>query len=207
MQYPAEELALLREKRLIAERHVALGARPRLYGVRTGCLEIQARFDRGTADAVGIDIRELRTDMLPEGDQPGEPESDDPVPLAPTRAQRMLRTDPHEGVLVSYDFKRKWLEVAWWQPGPDQGPEARGELVSKGGALVLGENEPLDLRVFLDRSVVEVFANNRACLTTRMYRAVIGVALIAKGGDAEVQSVDMWQMGSMRPEAEPASAA
>lgn len=182
------------------ERRIPLGKSPRLYGVRTGCLEIQARFARGTADAVGIDIRELRTSMLP-GEE--APRVEDPAPLSPTRAQRMLKTDPHEGVLVSYDFKRQWLEVAWWQPGPDQGPEARGELVSKGGALALDEDEPLDLRVFLDRSVVEVFANNRACLTTRMYRAVIGVALIAKGGDAEVQSVDMWRMGSMRPEAEP----
>ncbi|GAQ85722.1 Beta-fructofuranosidase [Klebsormidium nitens] len=200
LQYPAEELSLLREAQLVRERRIPLGKYPRLYGVRTGCLEIQARFARGTADAVGIDIRELRTSMLPADEAP---RVEDPVPLAATRAQRMLRTDPHEGVLVSYDFKRKWLEVAWWQPGPDQGPEARGELVSKGGALSLDEDEPLDLRVFLDRSVVEVFANNRACLTTRMYRAVIGVALIAKGGDAEVQSVDMWRMGSMRQEAEP----
>jgi beta-fructofuranosidase len=34
--------------------------------------------------------------------------------------------------------------------------------------LPLAAGEPLDLRIFLDRSVVEVFANGR-CLTTRLY--------------------------------------
>jgi len=35
--------------------------------------------------------------------------------------------------------------------------------------LVLAPNEPLRLRVFIDRSVIEVYANERACLTGRVY--------------------------------------
>ncbi|MCY2932507.1 MAG: glycoside hydrolase family 32 protein, partial [Planctomycetota bacterium] len=40
--------------------------------------------------------------------------------------------------------------------------------------LELSPGEPLTLRVFLDRSVVEVFANRRVCLTERLYPADVG---------------------------------
>lgn len=67
----------------------------------------------------------------------------------------------------------------------------------RGGPLALGAGEPLRLRVFLDRSVVEVFANGRACLSARLYptRAdSTGVALWAEGGDARLVRLDAWQM-------------
>jgi beta-fructofuranosidase len=194
VQEPVEEMKLLRDRHLVHETHFALTSkRPRSFNVHTGTLEIEAEIERGGADAVGIDIRETPTEDEVIENECGEEECG----LEATRAQRVLRTDPHEGVLVSYDYKRQWLEVAWWQPGPDAGPDSPGELVSKGGPLELDEGENLKLRVFLDQSVVEVFANNRAVLTTRMYRSVVGVAMIAKGGDARVKQVDMWQMGSM----------
>ena len=40
---------------------------------------------------------------------------------------------------------------------------------SQEGPLILGNGESLKLRVFIDRSVVEVFANDRQCLTKRIY--------------------------------------
>ena len=38
-----------------------------------------------------------------------------------------------------------------------------------GGTLALGDDEPLELRVFVDRSIVEVYANGRFTLTGRIY--------------------------------------
>jgi len=72
-----------------------------------------------------------------------------------------------------------------------------GEKVA-GAPFKLAENEGLDLRVFVDRSVVEVFANNRACATLRTYpeRAdALGVRLFARGGAVEAHSVDVWTLG------------
>ena len=66
--------------------------------------------------------------------------------------------------------------------------------------LMLGPNEPLRLRVFIDRSVVEVFANGRQCVAVRVYpeRAdSVGVSLRSQGADAVVQSMDAWQMRSI----------
>jgi beta-fructofuranosidase len=61
----------------------------------------------------------------------------------------------------------------------------------------LAKGELLELRVFVDRSVVEVFANGTQCLAVRVYperQDSIGVALRAQGQDAVMKSMDVWQM-------------
>jgi beta-fructofuranosidase len=64
----------------------------------------------------------------------------------------------------------------------------------------LKEGEALELRIFIDRSVVEVFANGRQCLALRVYperQDSVGVALHARGRDAILRSLDAWQMQSI----------
>ncbi len=71
------------------------------------------------------------------------------------------------------------------------------------GPLFLKWGEPLRLRVFVDRSVVEVFANDRQCLTVRTYPTredSTGVSVFTKGSDAELLSLKAWQMRSIWPE-------
>ena len=61
----------------------------------------------------------------------------------------------------------------------------------------LDPDEPLRLRVFIDRSVVEVFANGKQCVAVRVYpgRAdSTGVSLRAQGSHATLRSLDAWQM-------------
>ena len=65
-------------------------------------------------------------------------------------------------------------------------------------ALDLAAGEFLRLRVFVDRSLVEVFANRRVCLSAWSYpRHEEGgfVRLSAVGGSAQVKSIDVWEMG------------
>jgi beta-fructofuranosidase len=67
----------------------------------------------------------------------------------------------------------------------------------RGGPLTLEAGEPLRLRIFVDRSIVEVFANERACLSARLYptRAdSTGVALWATGDPARLLRLDAWEM-------------
>jgi beta-fructofuranosidase len=64
----------------------------------------------------------------------------------------------------------------------------------------MAPNEPLKLRVFVDRSIVEVFVNGRQCVTARVYperRDSTGVSLRAAGRDAKLKSLDAWQMKSI----------
>lgn len=66
--------------------------------------------------------------------------------------------------------------------------------------LILGPDEPLRLRIFLDRSVIEIFANERVSITSRIYptRAdSVGVALLSEGRDAQLISLDAWEIRSI----------
>lgn len=60
----------------------------------------------------------------------------------------------------------------------------------------------LKLRVFVDRSVVEVFVNGRHYLAMRVYpgrRDSVGVSLRAQGQDAVLKKLDAWRMKSIWP--------
>lgn len=60
--------------------------------------------------------------------------------------------------------------------------------------------EPLRLRVFIDRSVVEVFANEKRYLAMRVYPGrtdSLGVSLRAQGQDALLKRLDAWHMKSI----------
>ncbi len=66
--------------------------------------------------------------------------------------------------------------------------------------VLLAPDEPLRLRVFVDRSVVEVFVNGRQCLAVRVYpgRAdSVGVALRSVGQETVLTSLDAWSMASI----------
>ena len=66
--------------------------------------------------------------------------------------------------------------------------------------VFLADNEPLQLRVFIDRSVVEVFVNGRQCLAVRVYPGrddSLGVSLRAQGSAATLKRLDAWQMRSI----------
>ncbi|WP_008523904.1 glycoside hydrolase family 32 protein [Halorhabdus tiamatea] len=55
----------------------------------------------------------------------------------------------------------------------------------------------IELRVFLDRSVIEIFANSRRCLTSRVYPASErsdNMELYAFGGEAHVERIDVWKL-------------
>ncbi len=61
----------------------------------------------------------------------------------------------------------------------------------------LDRDEPLVLRVFVDRSVVEVFANGKQCVAVRVYperEDSLGVSFRAQGKPAMIKSLDVWQM-------------
>ncbi|MFP6568994.1 MAG: glycoside hydrolase family 32 protein [Dehalococcoidia bacterium] len=73
------------------------------------------------------------------------------------------------------------------------------------GPLDIPDGEYLRLRIFIDRSIVEVFANGIQCLTLRVYPespASTGVSVFAKGNSATLKSLDCWQMRSVWPELE-----
>ena len=78
-------------------------------------------------------------------------------------------------------------------------PDARSRAPET-AQVPIGGREPLTLRVFVDRSVVEVFVNGRQCVAVRVYPGredSVGVSLRSQGTDATLKSLDAWQMKSI----------
>ena len=77
-------------------------------------------------------------------------------------------------------------------------PDVTREVV--GGSFRPPGDQTLRLHVFLDDSVVEVFANDRACLTERIYPTrpdSLMVDVFSHGGTATLRSLDAWRMESI----------
>jgi len=57
----------------------------------------------------------------------------------------------------------------------------------------------LRLHVFLDKSVLEVFANGRECVTRVVYQEPqdLGVEVFAEGGGVTVRSLEVWEIGGI----------
>ncbi len=96
---------------------------------------------------------------------------------------------------VICDRRRQRLEVV-----REKSTTARGAVATTvGGPLPLGRGESLCLRLFLDRSVLEVYARGQV-LTTRIYpsrKDALGLDLFARGGKAQLRSLEIWEMNSI----------
>ena len=71
------------------------------------------------------------------------------------------------------------------------------------GPVKLINDTILNLRIFIDQSIIEVFANNEQCLTLRSYPTQKDsryISFFAKGGVAEILNMKVWQMKSIWPE-------
>ncbi len=78
-------------------------------------------------------------------------------------------------------------------------PEARSRPPET-APVFLEPDEPLKMRVFVDRSIVEVFVNDKQCVAVRVYPGredSIGVSLLAQGREARLIALDAWQMKSI----------
>lgn len=101
-----------------------------------------------------------------------------------------------EQTLLYYDARKAELVFDSTQSGAD------GRKVVERAPFALPPGEPLKLRVFVDKSVVEVFANDRQAIGRRVYPAradSLGVVLFATGGSARVKSVRAWEMMPSNP--------
>lgn len=95
--------------------------------------------------------------------------------------------DGEEQTVIIHDGRRSVISIETGEPG---------EKIQE-APFDLSAGEPLELRIFLDRSVLEVFANRRQCVTHRIYpeRAdSLGVRVFASGTQIELRSVDVWDM-------------
>ena len=102
-----------------------------------------------------------------------------------------------EETLIYYDAVEKKLKVDTHKSSLTEGSKS-----VEAGPLELEANEPLQLRVFVDKSVVEVFANGRQAVMRRVYPSradSIGTAVFSQGGSARVTTLEAWDLMPSNP--------
>jgi len=152
-----------------------------LEGVEGNAVEIAAEIDPGSAQMVELNV--LRAAGKEEYTR-----------IAFYRRRGYIDWDRSDGWARINDARDSLITIdtAYSSELPDV--ESRAPEIAP---FYLPPNETLKLRVFVDKSVVEVFANDRQCLAVRVYPGredSVGVSLRAQGADAALRSLDVWQM-------------
>lgn len=167
---PVPELEVLRRdsKRMSGKKIEPNG--PLLWGDFVGdCVEIDVEVDLGDARQTGLRVR--------------------------------AAADGSEQTLIGYDRDKQELfsdtTASSSDPATASGLGFRRNRGVESGQLMLEKGELLTLRVYIDASVIEAFANGRAAISDRVYPtnpATMGIGLFAKGGTAHLRSMTVWQL-------------
>lgn len=106
-----------------------------------------------------------------------------------------MSPDGEEETLLYYDLNQTMLLVDRTKTTQHPGEKCSG--VQGGRLELLGEN--LNLHIYLDRSMVEAYANGLKSLTTRVYPSRKDALGLAIWGDGEplVVSLEIWEMQSI----------
>jgi len=108
-----------------------------------------------------------------------------------------------EETLILYDAEKKVIRIDTTNSTLDENYRREGSRRSKREApFELKSGELLNLRIFLDRSIMEVYVNKRQCVTQRIYPSredSQGIVVFSKGGDIGIPVFDAWKMHPSNP--------
>lgn len=183
---PPDELKTLRrDHRSVGAQALSDGADWPLEGIAGKQLELAVEIEPGAARTIGLAVRRS-TDGAEE------------TVIEYDTAANVLRID------MSRSTRRE--DVVYTQGPLDTGgvfragdyPNPRATVEAP---LKLATVEPLRLRIFLDGPMLEVFANDRQCLTQQVFPSredSLRIVLRARGAGATLRSLDAWDMAAAR---------
>jgi len=174
---PAEELKSLRRNHRRESNIILSGRRKELAWASGSAKEIDLVFRVETAEEVGVCVR-------------SSPSQEEKTLVVWSAVEQTLRVELDGSTLDENVQYLPWTKA-------DLDEEGRSFKDCQIAPLEIESGNTLRLRVFLDQSILEVFANDRLCLTNRIYptRAdSVGVAVFAHGGTAMIESIDAWDM-------------
>jgi beta-fructofuranosidase len=105
--------------------------------------------------------------------------------------------DMREQTSIYYDAREKKLCI-----DTRRSSLGFGSKLIEGGPLALKRGEHLKLRVFVDKSIIEVYANDRQGVTRQIFPTLsdsVNVSLFANGGSAKVRLMQAWEMMPSNP--------
>ena len=110
-----------------------------------------------------------------------------------TEAGLILRAslDGQDQTRIIYEPAAQQLVIHRSNPGPEV------DIDNQSAPLTLAPGEPLSLRIFLDHSVLEIFANHRTCLVSRIYpshESSHHMALFTQDNPLIIPRLDIWNL-------------
>jgi beta-fructofuranosidase len=105
--------------------------------------------------------------------------------------------DGQEETSIFYDAAEAKLKIDTRKSGPEDTPKT-----VEAAPFELKKGERLKLRIFVDKSVVEVFANSRQAVMRRIYPSredSVGVRLFSAGGDTDVHTLEAYNITPSNP--------
>ena len=179
---PAQELqSLRRNPRSIPNTPLKADADTAIPNVQGDSLELAVEIDPGQAREAGLKVR-CSSDGAEE------------TVIVYNAVAKTLKIDMSRSTIradVSYGVTP--LDMAFRNdPRAGEHPQATVEA-----PLELRPGETLKLRVFLDKPLLEVFANDRQCVTQQIFpagRNAVGIKAFARGGEAILRAGEAWDM-------------
>ncbi len=150
-------------------------------GVSGNVMELSVQIDPGEATEVGVKVL-------------CSPDNTEQTVISYVPAEKKLKVDFTKSTVADNVEYRDYDPVkaeAFLTAGTEQA-----------GPFELKDGETLNLRIFLDRSVLEVFANGRQCITQRVYPSKENsteVRLFSKGAAATAPMVEAWDIEPVAP--------
>jgi sucrose-6-phosphate hydrolase SacC (GH32 family) len=182
---PAPELKTLRREHYrvdnVALRDGEVRSFPKLNG---DTVELKICIDLGTASRAGVKVL-------------CQPDGSEQTVISYDRAKKVLILDLSQ---CSQRDDFAYTIPPYTASHSRQPPRENDHRVIE-APLELKQGESLNLRIFIDRCVLEVFANERQSITQMVYPkfdSSVETHLFADGGDAKVISAERWKMAPIR---------
>ena len=191
-------MTLPRRLTLVAKDELGIEPAGDIESLRNGHQHVDAMTLPANQEVVLEDVRGNAMEIIAEIDPK----------KAPMVEMNVLRSANSEEVTRIMFFKNRAYDRSGWPDTRDRDlitiDSSRSSLLPdvlsrapETAQVFLEDDEPLKLRVFIDRSVVEVFVNGKQCVSLRVYPGredSVGVSLRSQGQDAALKSLDAWQM-------------
>ena len=168
---PIEELKSLRHDHYHLEDLNIRDEERVIEGVEGNTMELEIRIDPQQAEEMGVKVLASK-----DGSE-----------------ETVIRYMPEQGT-VEVDLQKTSLDEKLMENFYDEGKVQTADLNLKDG-------EDIMLRIFIDRSVMEVFINKKLCLTHRVYPTLDenNVSIYSKNGEINVKAINAWKMHPSNP--------
>ena len=107
-----------------------------------------------------------------------------------------MSDDGREETMIYYDDVEKKLKFDTRKSGL-----SFGRKIIEEAPFELKKGEPLVLKIFIDRSIIEVFANDRQAIGRVVYPTLggRGVSIFSNGGEAKIKTMNAWELSPSNP--------